>query len=106
MGGLADSKDLLLDFGHSLETNLDPEITPGDHHGNHLPAHCREQNSRQSFNRGTVLNFENDSSVPCPKAVELSDQFGDIFWAPNKGQRDQIPIFGRKLETLTVLRAG
>ena len=39
-----------------------------------------------------------------PKAVEFSDQFGDIFRAPDKGQGDQIAIFGRKFEVLTVFR--
>src|SRR6516225_5436569 len=74
MGRLADPKYLLLDLRHSLETNLDPEIASGHHHGRYGGStHCRKQNPRKSFNRGTVLDFEDDLSLRRSKAVELSD---------------------------------
>ena len=102
MTRLADPKDLLLDLSHSLETNLDPEITSSYHHGNQWPAHRHKQNPRKGFNRRVVLDFKDDSRFFRPKAVEFLDEFGDIIGTPDKGKRDQISIFGRKLEVLTV----
>jgi len=102
MGGLADPKYLLLDLSHSLETNLDPEIASGHHHGSYWSAHCRKQNLRKSFNCGTVLDFEDDPGLRRSKTVEFSDQFRHVFGTPHKRERDQISIFGRKFEVLSV----
>ena len=104
MGRLADPKDLLLDLSHSLETNLDPEIASGHHHGRYWSAHCRKQNSWKGFNCRTVFDFEDDSGFGRSKAVEFSGEFRHVFGPPDEGEGDQIAIFGRKFEILTVFR--
>lgn len=100
---------LLIDFPEPIDDAraqrlAELKLEPLALHGRYfIDQSACSRNIREKHDRKTVLNFENDASVPRPKAVELSDQFGDIFRAPNKGQGDQIPIFGRKLKILTVL---
>src|SRR5262245_35434374 len=102
MGRLADPKYLLLDLRHSLETNLDPEIASSHHHGSYRSAHRGKQNPRKRFNCGTVLDLEDDPGLRSSEAVELSDQFRHVFGTPDKRERDQISIFCRKFQVLTV----
>src|SRR5262245_3257537 len=104
MGRLANPEYLLLNLRHSLETNLDPEIASSHHHGGYRSAHRRKQNPGKSFNCGTILDFEDDSSLPRSKTLELSNQFRHIFGTTHKRERDQISIFGRKFEVFPVLR--
>src|SRR6516225_9627280 len=72
MACLTDPKYLLLDLRHSLKTNLDPKITSGHHDGRYRSTHCHKQNPRKSFNRGPVLDFEDDPSLRRSKAVDFS----------------------------------
>jgi phenylacetaldehyde dehydrogenase len=44
MTRLADPKNLLLNLGHSLETNLDSEIASSYHDDNDFSAHCHKAN--------------------------------------------------------------
>jgi hypothetical protein len=44
MTRLADPKNLLLNLGHSLETNLDSEIASSYHDDNYFSAHCHKAN--------------------------------------------------------------
>ena len=103
MRRLADPKDLLLNFSHSLETDLDPKIASGYHYGGHRSSHCGKQNPREVFNRAAVLDFENDSSLLRFKAVEFGNQLCHVFGTPNEREGDHISVLGSKFKVFAIL---
>src|SRR6516164_9513309 len=84
MGRLTDPKYLLLDLRHSLETNLDPKIASGHHHGCYGPTHCRKQDPRKSFNGGPVLDFEDNPGLRLSEMGEFYYQFRHFFGTSHK----------------------
>src|SRR4029077_13720163 len=73
MRSFAEPKYLLLNLSHSLETDLNAEITSGYHHGKLFTAHRSEQNLRQSLHGRAILDLENDAAMGGPQAVEFVD---------------------------------